>query len=107
MGPSEPIASVSEIPPGTAKVVEIGDMEVAVFNVDGHFYALNNECPHELGPLGEGKIRGDIVMCPWHMWAFNIKTGVAVSYPDQVAKCYNIRIEGDQIYVELDDDETN
>jgi nitrite reductase/ring-hydroxylating ferredoxin subunit len=70
-----PVASIAEIPPGTAKAFPVGDYEVAVFNVDGAFYAIENTCPHQGGPLAEGWIEGAIVTCPWHAWCFDVRNG--------------------------------
>src|SRR6266513_2000932 len=69
------VAEVSDIPPGTAKVVEVQNVEVALFNLEGQIYALDNMCQHAGGPLGEGKIKEDVVICPWHGYRYHIKTG--------------------------------
>lgn len=65
----------TDLPPGTGRVVLVGTREVAVFCVDGDYYALLNECPHVGGPLGEGRLDGSTVVCPWHAWAFDVRTG--------------------------------
>jgi nitrite reductase/ring-hydroxylating ferredoxin subunit len=70
-----PVAGVDEIPPGTAKAFAVGDYEVALFNVGGTFYAIENSCPHQGGPLAEGWIEGPVVTCPWHAWCFDVRTG--------------------------------
>ncbi|MBI1903116.1 MAG: Rieske 2Fe-2S domain-containing protein [Planctomycetia bacterium] len=68
---------VAELPPGQCRPVMAGDLEVAVFNVDGQFYVLKNECPHAGGPLGEGFLEGPVVTCPWHGWQFDVTSGQA------------------------------
>jgi nitrite reductase/ring-hydroxylating ferredoxin subunit len=69
------VARLDEIPPGGAKAFAVGDYEVALFNVDGAFYAIDNTCPHQGGPLVEGWIEGPIVTCPWHAWCFDVRSG--------------------------------
>lgn len=66
-----------ELPPeGKGQVILLPDgQEVAIFCKDGRYYAIDNLCPHEGGPLGEGALKGDSVTCPWHNWQFDIKTG--------------------------------
>ncbi len=78
------IAKTSEIPLGSGKIVYVPSKRraVAVFNIDGDFYALDNKCLHEGGPIGIGKVEGDIVECPWHGWRYRIKTGELVWKPD-------------------------
>lgn len=69
------VAKADEIPPGTGKAVFAGDKAVAVFNVGGTFYAIDNICPHRGGPLGEGDLEDRTVICPWHGWQFELETG--------------------------------
>jgi nitrite reductase/ring-hydroxylating ferredoxin subunit len=75
------VAETKEIAPGTAKQIDLNGKKIAVFNLNGMFYALSNTCSHRGGPLSEGEINGDIVTCPWHMANFNIKTGEADGPP--------------------------
>ena len=71
------VATVGEIAPGTAKRVELGDDEpVAIFNVDGEYYALGDTCSHEEASLAEGDVFGDCVECPLHGSEFDLKTGI-------------------------------
>ncbi len=69
------VARADDVAPGTAKTVVVGDREVALFNVDGTFYALDNTCPHQGGPLAEGWVENGRVTCPWHAWTFNLSDG--------------------------------
>jgi nitrite reductase (NADH) small subunit len=69
------VAAAVEIPPGQAKAFVVGDREIAVFNVGGRFYAIDNTCPHQGGPLSEGWVEGAVVTCPWHAWSFDVRTG--------------------------------
>ena len=95
------VAAVGELKPGENKVVSVDGTEVALFNVDGSFYALGNTCPHRGGPLGEGYLEGDVVTCPWHGWRFNVKTGHNVIMPAKVPS-YKVKVEGDDVMVSLD-----
>ena len=66
MGEFAKAASTSEIAPGQARLVNIKGKEIALFNIEGNFFALGNACTHEEGPLAEGDIEGHEVTCPWH-----------------------------------------
>jgi nitrite reductase/ring-hydroxylating ferredoxin subunit len=77
-----------------------GDLEVAVFNVDGKFYVLKNECPHAGGPLGEGFLDGPVVTCPWHGWQFDVTSGQGQGRPRN-AQCLRCEVEGEWLKVEL------
>lgn len=101
MGDYVTVASVSDILPGTGRTVEVKGVWIAVFNLDGTFYAIDNACPHAGGPLGEGKLCGAEVECPWHGWKFNILSGERVGNPNfQVARC-GVRITDGRIEIRL------
>ena len=55
--------------------MEAGEREIAVYNVDGTFYATQNECVHIKGPLGAGRLDGCVITCPWHGWQYDVRTG--------------------------------
>ena len=95
------ICSVQEISPGQGKPFEINGEEIAVFNVDGEFFAISNSCPHRNGPLGEGMLDGDVVSCPMHGWRFNIRNGQGVTIPTSKVPCFGIRVEGNDVLVDL------
>jgi len=85
------VARVGEIPPGERRIVEVGGRSIGVFNVDGEFFGLRNRCPHQGGPLCEGRLLGGleadrpgafrwsparhVLACPWHGWEFDVTTG--------------------------------
>jgi 3-phenylpropionate/trans-cinnamate dioxygenase ferredoxin subunit len=93
------VGSVEEIPPGARKIIEVAGRSIGVFNINGEFFALRNTCPHQGGPLCEGRVsgfvmarvpgeytytrRGEILRCPWHGWEFDIKTGQSWFDPAQ------------------------
>jgi nitrite reductase (NADH) small subunit len=69
------VARAEEVPPGSARVVRAGDRELALFNVEGSFHAIQAKCLHLGGPLGEGSLEGSVVSCPWHGWQYDVRTG--------------------------------
>jgi 3-phenylpropionate/trans-cinnamate dioxygenase ferredoxin component len=97
------VATVDEIPPGTGKKVEVQGVWIALFNVDGLFYAVDNTCPHAGGPLGEGTLTGHVVECPWHGWKIDVCNGRRPDNPDITVTCCPIRVEGTQVKVALPD----
>ena len=96
------VATADEIAPGTGKQIEANGKQIALFNLDGNFYAIDNTCTHRGGPLAEGFVEGEEVTCPWHGAQFNITTGAVVGPPatQNVAK-YNVRVQGNDIEIEL------
>ncbi|HET6674795.1 MAG TPA: Rieske (2Fe-2S) protein [Nitrospiraceae bacterium] len=95
------VATVDEVPPGACKSVEVQGVFIALCNVQGTVYALDNTCPHAGGPLGEGTLRGELIVCPWHGWRFNVRTGERPENPDfKVTRC-QVRIEGEAIQVAI------
>lgn len=102
MGKLVKVAKTSELTPGTGKVVMANGNMIALFNIDGSFYAIDNTCLHRGGPLGEGLLEGDTVTCPWHGWRFNIKTGAHTFNPQIKVKSYPVQVEGDDIAINLE-----
>lgn len=99
------VAATGDIKPGRALWVEIGDEPVALFNLDGTFYAIGDTCSHEEASLAEGDVFGDCVECPLHGAEFDIKTGQARTLPAVVpVPTYAVKIEGDAILVSLTGD---
>lgn len=93
------VASTGDIPEGEGRCFEVNDQQVAVFNVDGTFYALDNVCPHQGGPLGEGELDGNMVTCPWHAWDFDVTTGENGEDPDEKQDTYEVKVDGDDVLV--------
>ncbi|MGH7174366.1 MAG: Rieske (2Fe-2S) protein [Gemmataceae bacterium] len=96
------VATIQEVPTGKAKQVKVGGKTLAVFNIDGGFYALDDICPHRGGPLSEGELSGIQVVCPWHGAAFDVTTGAHLCPPARgdVAS-YKVQIVGDEIQVDV------
>jgi len=102
MGVFVKAASMSELAPGQARLVNIKGKEIALFNIEGNFFALENACTHEEGPLAEGDIEGHEVTCPWHGARFDIRTGEVLCAPAyEDATRYNVRVIGTDIEVEV------
>jgi nitrite reductase/ring-hydroxylating ferredoxin subunit len=95
------IAAVSDVPAGEGRVVEAGGQALAVFNVEGRFYAIDNTCPHRGGPLGEGDVSGTLVACPWHAWRWDVTTGANANNPAVRVACFPVSVERDELFVEL------
>ena len=96
------VASTGTLTPGKATCAEVLGQRIAVFNVDGTVYAINDVCPHAGGPLSEGFVKGTTVACPWHGAEFDLGTGMVVTPPArQGVRCYKVVIEGNDIQVEI------
>ena len=96
------VVSTSDLKPGENKVVNVNGIDVALFNVDGQFFAINNTCLHRGGPLGEGMLDGDVVTCPWHGWRYNVKTGENAMLPTAKVAPYQVKVEGNDVMVALE-----
>ncbi len=86
------VAAVDDVPPGSGKVVHAGGRLLALFNVDGAFYALDNTCLHRGGPVGEGDLEGVVVTCPWHGFQYDVTTGRNVFDPEVGLETFPVRV---------------
>jgi nitrite reductase/ring-hydroxylating ferredoxin subunit len=93
------VAKAAEVPPGNGRVVVVQGHPVALFNVQGRFYAISNVCLHRGGPVGEGQLDGEIVTCPMHGWEYDVRTGANTINPAARLKTYEVRLEGDDVLV--------
>jgi nitrite reductase (NADH) small subunit len=97
------ICSVDEAPPaGEAIEVAAREMSLCLANSGGELCAIDNRCPHRGGPLAQGSIEGGSIVCPWHSWTFNLKTGVAESPVHDRVRAYAVRIENDDVFVQIE-----
>ncbi len=96
------VAAVADCPPGSSLETVAEDRIVALYNVDGQFYALDGVCPHQGGPLGKGCVTGQVVTCPWHGWQFNVTTGQHMFSPNIRQPAFEVRVEEGKVYVRLD-----
>jgi nitrite reductase/ring-hydroxylating ferredoxin subunit len=95
------IGRAADVPTGAGTVVDVGGKTLAVFNVDGAFYAIDNDCSHRGGPLGEGDLEGRIVVCPWHAWRWDVTTGANVNNPAVKVGCYAVTERDGSLFVDL------
>ena len=96
------IAEAKDVPPGQAAAFAIEGQKIALFNVEGTYYAIGDTCTHRGGPLSEGDVQGTKVTCPWHGAQFDLKTGAVLGPPaQQSVPSYKVVVEGDDIKVEV------
>ena len=97
------VAKASDVAPGQMRIVEAGGERIALCNVAGTFYAIQDLCTHDDGPLGEGNLKGDQVECPRHGARFDVKSGAAVRMPAIApVRTYSVRVENGDIVVEVE-----
>jgi len=95
------IARASELPVGRAKSVRVGNRNVALYHTPKGWFASDGQCPHRGGPLGEGDIIGDEIVCPWHLWGFNLHTGICDGNRDISIVTHEVKVEDDRVLVRL------
>jgi len=96
------VATTDELAEQQAKLVELEGQKIALFHVDGSFYALSDTCTHRGGPLSEGTVEGAEVTCPWHRAKFDLRTGAVLGPPArQGVRSYPVRVTGADIEIEV------
>lgn len=96
------LARLSELPTGGAKEVEHEGTIYALFRLDdGRVFALDGICPHQGGPLAEGQCVGTVVTCPWHGWQFDLRDGQSPTYSKIRQPSFAVRVDGDDVLVEV------
>lgn len=93
-------ARKDEIPVGAIREFQVDGKTVALANVSGTFYAIENTCLHRGGPLGQGVLSGSVVTCSWHGWEFDVTTGKIKANPTVGVSCYKVEVRGEDIYVD-------
>jgi nitrite reductase (NADH) small subunit len=96
------IADVSDCPRGTSIECLAGECLVALFNVDGEYYALDGVCPHQGGPLAKGCLDGPTVACPWHGWQFDVVSGQHKTSRTVMQRAFPVRIDGSDVLIDLE-----
>ena len=100
--PFTKVGSLSELPPGTAKVYEVGDRAIAVCNVDGELYAIDDVCTHDEGSLDQGELEGFEIECPRHAARFDVRTGKVTALPAVLPiDTFPVRVDGDDIEIDV------
>ena len=97
------LENAGDLAPGSCREVVAGERLIALFNVDGQFYALDGVCPHQGGPLGKGTLRGCVVTCPWHGWQFDVRSGQHQFSPTVRQPKLPVRVENGAVLVNVGD----
>jgi NAD(P)H-dependent nitrite reductase small subunit len=97
----EPFAcavAAAELPPGRAVMVAVGDFDIALFNVNGEIFAIDDVCPHFAGSLHEGTVSGETVSCPLHGWCFNLRDGKMTNGRKSI-ETFDVRVQDGSVFV--------
>jgi len=95
------VAPLAKVPPGSLHQIDIGEATYAVCNVEGDVHVLDGICPHAGGPLGQGALHGSTIVCPWHAWEYDCRTGVC-DFSDEVRVAkFPVTIIGDDILIDV------
>ncbi|HEX2122138.1 MAG TPA: Rieske 2Fe-2S domain-containing protein [Thermoanaerobaculia bacterium] len=95
------VAKTIEIPLGRVKACEVDGRSIALYHTSDGFFASDNTCPHRGGPLSEGDLSGNEITCPWHLWGFDVVSGVCPGNPEIGLVTFEVRVEGDSVQVRL------
>ncbi len=96
------IAARKDLPPeGEAREFTVGDKVICVANINGAYSAMDNVCLHRGGPLGQGIVLDDKLVCPWHGWPWDPKTGATEMNPNMRVAVYPLKVEGDDVLIEM------
>ena len=87
---------------GSVMEADAAGVAVCLANIGGELSALDNWCPHRRGPLGQGWVEGEAVVCPWHSWTFSVKTGQAEYPVHEKVDVFPVRIEGEDVLVDIE-----
>jgi nitrite reductase/ring-hydroxylating ferredoxin subunit len=95
------VASSADIPLGSRRVLRLEDQPIAVFHLEDGWYAIDDVCTHDGGPVAEGRLEGCIIECPRHGATFDVRTGAALTFPAvSPVATYAVRVVGDDVQVE-------
>ena len=98
------VATRAELPPGGKQLADVDGRAIAVFNVNGQFYAIDDVCTHDGGPLAEGDLQGNEIQCPRHGARFDVRTGKALCLPAvEPVTTHTVEVRGDDVFVSLND----
>jgi len=96
------VANLHDIPEGSSRQATVNKRKLALFNVAGTIYAIDDTCPHRGAPLSEGPVENLEVTCPWHEARFDLRTGAHLSPPARSdVAAYKVQVVGDEIQVDL------
>jgi nitrite reductase (NADH) small subunit len=95
------VARIADLPIGRSKSIRVGDQTVALYHTANGFFASDDRCPHRGGPLAQGDLIGDEIVCPWHLWGFNLETGLCPGNPEISVTMHEVKVDGERILVRL------
>jgi nitrite reductase/ring-hydroxylating ferredoxin subunit len=87
--------------PGESRLLEYGDYRIALFNVAGTIFAIDDRCPHRQGPLSEGYLDGFLITCPWHGWQYDVRDGHCDTFAEKSVARYPVRVDDSGVHVTL------
>jgi nitrite reductase/ring-hydroxylating ferredoxin subunit len=95
------VAQVEDVLPGTVRPVRVGDEEIALAHCEGGFYAVQGHCLHLQGPLGEGRLDGCVLTCPWHGWQYDVRTGQNEFDLAIQLRTYDVQVDNSDVRVRV------
>ncbi|HKB38944.1 MAG TPA: nitrite reductase small subunit NirD [Gemmataceae bacterium] len=95
------VCRIGDVPEGEAKTVSVYNKLIAVFRQKGQFFAIDDVCPHMGASLSGGYVENNVVTCPWHAWRFRLTDGAWADNPRLKIGCYPVRVEGDEVQVQV------
>jgi nitrite reductase (NADH) small subunit len=101
MGEFQTVCKAHEVTEGEGKTVSIGNRLIALFFLEGEYYAIDDVCPHMGASLSGGYLKKGIVTCPWHAWRFRVTDGAWADNPRIKIGCYPVRVVGDEVQIQL------
>lgn len=101
MGTFVKAARRADVLPGKPRRVQVQGLRIALFDVKGTLYAIEDACPHMGGPLSDGDLTGTVVTCPWHAWQFDVCSGVNPDEEEIRVRSYPVKVEGEDVWVEV------
>ena len=97
------LTTISELPPaGEAREFELNGKMICVANTESGYAAMDNVCVHRGGPLGQGMVDGNKIICPWHGWTFDVNTGASTHDASARVKTFPIKVEGEEVYIAVE-----
>ncbi|HVR41554.1 MAG TPA: Rieske 2Fe-2S domain-containing protein [Thermoanaerobaculia bacterium] len=95
------IAKIEDIPVGRVRSFNVDGKTIAVYHTSDGFFATDNTCPHRGGPLAEGDLMGNEIVCPWHLWGFDVRSGACTGNPEIAIVTHDVTIADDRVLVNL------
>ena len=95
------VGDLSAFPPGSVTEVESEGKPYAICNVDGKLHCVEGTCPHAGGPLGQGTLNGNFVVCPWHGWEFDCRTGLNEDDEDVQLQTFPVVVQGGELLIDI------